>query len=242
MKALKLSPMLLLAIIAAVIFAVGLGLAGLVKAPESIDEQPSDTVPDGTGEQPEFSPPVGACGNSVCDVGERCNEETSRTACTDDCGFSCPAKLLISSQPNPTETQLSTYYCGSGACRQTDDNDFIITGDATIRTRVTNIGERGSDRVSSDFACDLISNMTSLKANNDGEDVIGVVIRDYFTDNQETVSSIKSRQAGNNFAEYMLEMNFTETAQTGQLACLISIRSTGLLNQQTLVVSIAPTA
>ena len=236
----KLSPILLLVIGAVVIFAIGLGLSGLIKAPAPNEEEA--VGPSEEQEQPEFVPPASACGNGVCDAGERCDEETSRTVCFEDCGYTCPAKLVISSQTGATETQLNSYYCGSGECRQTDENDFIVTGDATISTKIINIGERGSDRVSSSFACDLISNTTAKKANFDGEEAFGVVFRDYFTNELEDVSSIKSRQVGNNSVEYSLDFGFTSQAQNGEYACLLSVRSTGLLNQQTLVVNIAPTA
>lgn len=150
------------------------------------------------------------CGNGKCEEGERCNLETAETSCPDDCELSCPAKVT-----------MSKFTCDSGGCRETGENEFEITSNATIKVTLTNVGERATGKVNSIFVCP--GENPSL-VSGDYKEIKGVRFSDYFNDGiqSETISSRISKTGSS--VDYKIKFEFKDVKAPFNLVCSSAIR------------------
>ena len=241
----KVSPIIILAIVAIVIFIIGLGLSGLGSEapPEEVNdtEKVQDEVPEVKEEQKEEQPPFipeSKCGDGTCDADERCDPATNETICFEDCNYLCPPVVIIHSSADATKTELNSYYCGDEEnCAQTDEDNFIITANTSIRTRITNLGERYSAEMAAQFICK--SGDPFFKATGDDHPIRGLIVRDYFGDHKES-AGVNSKPTGDNSVEYVMEFDFTEEAQLFNMDCSITLRSLDILNSQVIFIGVRP--
>lgn len=170
------------------------------------------------------------CGNDICESGERCNEETHKTNCVEDCGKTCPAYLIVSKEEGAKEQDVFAMSCGENEnCEQTDINKFRITGSSSVKTIVSNIGETSSDLVYSSFLCWS----GEEQAMEDSDNIYGIVFEDYFNDNEDSVKHIDA----DDFATYYLSFDTENKEQSALVNCKIFIRSTDFKAEQDFTLS-----
>ncbi|MEW6062853.1 MAG: hypothetical protein AB1571_00575 [Nanoarchaeota archaeon] len=157
------------------------------------------------------------CGNRICEEGERCNPEVGYTICSSDCPLECPAKATV-----------SKFSCATSKCQQTSENTFTITDSSVIEADLENIGERGTDLITSRFKCgkgetDLVSH--------DKDNLFGISFRDYFNNNEDTIYlSGRQSETGGNKAKYKFAFDITKLEKATDLDCEISLQAIPALN------------
>ena len=179
---------------------------GLIAEPENKQTETADETKEAIN-----------CGNGVCEENELCNLETYETSCPKDCKLLCPTKLVVGDF-----REEQTFFC-TGEC-DFYDNIFTITGDSKIQTNIRNIGETASNVLTSDFNCYFDDGEVMSRRDNDGN--YGIIVRDYFNDGEQKVSSINSRISGNNLASYIFEVDLDEDRETKDIRCSITLAST----------------
>ena len=173
------------------------------------------------------------CGNGICEVGERCNEETHLTNCVEDCSRTCPAFLIVHKGLEGNESEIFAMTCDTVNCKQTDENRYEITDNARLKLTITNLGEITSSKVYSDFMCWS----GDLEATDDGEEIHGVIFEDYFNNFQDELRGINPIQTGDNSANYYLSFNVTNIEQSFTANCKVFIKSTDFRNEQKFTIS-----
>lgn len=129
------------------------------------------------------------CGDGVCDTAERCDLSIHSTICTNDCPKKCPAFVVV-----------EEWKC-EGKCFETQEH-YSIDGDATLKTKLENIGELGTAEIFSFVNC---VRPTGGEFNTDGDYPIdGILIKGYFDNEEETVY-LTGKPFGRNSADYTLE-------------------------------------
>ena len=174
-------------------------------------------------------PKANCCGNKKCEGNEyTCDMSTYQTVCPSDCGYSCPAKLIVQATRGTNVADQLSYFCGDQNCEKAGPNQFRMKGVSTIKTIVTNIGERTSDTITSSFSCTLASESTKI-AINDNEVYYGTIFHDYFNDNVndnlEKVDGINSRINPNNYATYNFKINITQPISPKDIKCTLVLSS-----------------
>ena len=178
------------------------------------------------------------CGNDKCEPDERCNEETHRTICVEDCALQCPGFLIIHKSELGTTTDDFSYTCFGSGCTQTDEDDFVITGksDSTgIKTVLTNIGELYYPLITSNFYCQELTEWAQ-QATTDNAEMRGIKVKDYFGDNKQSAANLKSVVNGNNSITYYLNFDTTNIQSSTKVRCVITIQSTDFKNQQDVLI------
>lgn len=138
------------------------------------------------------------CGNDECEENERCNKGTYETLCPSDCPYECPAKVTP-----------SKFECASENCKELSEDNIEISGNAVIKSTMTNIGERGSSKLTSEFRCDGGS-LGMIKGDN--SKIKGITFKDYFGNNEET-AMINSRISKlSNTLDYNVEFTKANTS------------------------------
>ena len=150
--------------------------------------------------------PVG-CGDGKCVDSERCDYDKYETVCPEDCPISCPPKI-IANKPECV-----------GAC-VASGNSFDVTGDAKIKIRLENVGERATNTATTKFRC---YEGETLVIHNDGETKYDVTFRDYF-DSYVEEKEINSRiTTSGSVVNYFLDFDFGDLTRNADLTCSISI-------------------
>lgn len=173
------------------------------------------------------------CGNDICESGERCDEESHLTVCVEDCTRTCPPFLVVHKTESGKETDVFAMSCGGSGCQQTDENKFRITDSSKVKTMITNIGERSSSDIRSNFMCWSGDEQAIV----DGRKVKGVVFEDYFNDNQNELRYINPVQSEGNSATYYLSFNTDEMSGPFLANCKIFIRSIDFEQEQAFTLS-----
>lgn len=114
------------------------------------------------------------CGDGVCSGGERCDAETHRTVCPDDCPMECPAVMV-----------LGEWDC-SGKCLE-GPGYYLIDGDAILNVTLENIGELNFVDVASGFRCNKESTGNLYVSDMNIAPKNGVLFRHYFDNGEEKV-------------------------------------------------------
>jgi len=195
---------------------------------EVAEETPTEVPPIENVAAPLAPTTPSECGDRSCRDVERCDEDTLTTACPQDCGYTCPASIILHKIEGTTMTDLNSYYCGDNKCLQPDENDFTINGDTTIRTRVTNVGEIFSSQFISNFNCQKVN--SAVSASRDDQILAGLIISDSF-DGKET-TTLNGKHFDGDSAEYMLDLNYDSVTVGFDMYCYITIRSDEITNQQ----------
>src|SRR3989344_266626 len=150
------------------------------------------------------------CGNGICEESERCNIEKAETVCEEDCQLTCPAKVIISG-----------FECSGSNCKENSENNFEISGDDEIKAVLTNIGERSTEKMNSDFRC---IGENAVPVSGDYKEIKGLKLRDYFGEGDES-SVINSRisKIGNS-KDYKVKFEFSNVKFSFNLVCNAVIR------------------
>ena len=107
------------------------------------------------------------CGNGKCETQEHCNLETYETGCSKDCPLECPAKV-----------EISKFECANENCKELSENTFVLNSPSSlIKATLTNIGERSSGNLNSEFRCDAGLSGT---VSGDNAKIKSVTFKDYF--------------------------------------------------------------
>lgn len=179
------------------------------------------------------------CGNSKCEINERCNEETHRTICPKDCPISCGGFLITNEKETAAIQGEFTYSCTNDNCLKRDEKDFTInekTTDVGLKTYVINVGELAKDDITSTFFCEELDNQYATSATHDNDQINGILIRDYFNTNENSVSSLNSILYKNNFAKYVLNFDTTKIAKNTNMRCVITLQSDSLRDMQDVLI------
>ncbi len=115
------------------------------------------------------------CGDSVCDVSERCDPSIHTTVCPGDCTRNCPAYLIVS----PVECV--------GACFKTEDY-YIVDGPTTFSFKLENQGELSATNINSGFNCLKDSSGVKFMDERDNDVRDGVSIIGVFDNEEETIT------------------------------------------------------
>lgn len=173
------------------------------------------------------------CGNGKCETGERCNEATHKTDCVADCGRTCPAFLVISSTEGAAESEVSALQCSGDNCEKIDANSFRITGNSAISTNIFNLGEYASSTITSNFYC----SGDGVSATKDRQGIRGVIFKDYFDNNLESLSSLSGAHTEFNSGTYYMNFNTTDIEKDFDATCKIYIQETDFKNTQSIKLS-----
>ncbi len=201
------------------------------------------------------------CGNNICESNERCTTvcedddcrvTKQQTVCKLDCPLSCPANVAVHKTADKYSDRdvqnPKTFTCDSGACEQLDDTEFKLTGPASIKTFITNLGEQASDPVTSQFNCNYEQYPQDNEvATNDG-DVLGrldqkVRVLDYFNGNrdaQESASLSAQQSVGGQTATYSFAVEPVDARYSTTLLCTVWLRSGDFTNQQDVKIRYVP--
>ncbi len=207
------------------------------------------------------TPVANCCGNNICEPGERCTtvcEGTDctttkqQTACKQDCPLSCPATLTVHKQATVYQDKSvqnpKTFTCESANCEQLDNAEFKLTGAASLKTYITNIGEQASDIVASQFNC----NYEAPQYNEPAATADGTVLNrldqklsvlDYF-DGDRTKQESASLSAQQSFdvqtSTYSFAVEPVDAKYSTVLACTVWLRSGDFTNKQDLKIRYVP--
>jgi len=179
------------------------------------------------------------CGDDICEASERCNEETHRTMCPDDCPVSCKGYLIVAEKGTDITEGDFTYSCFGDKCVKLDERDFTVTDKTSssgIKTFVVNIGEQAINYVASTFNCAELDAEYPQKATKDDEEINGILISDYFDSNDESVSTINGAIHDDNFATYYMNFDTTEIVKNTKMRCVITLQSMGFRNMQDVLI------
>ena len=147
------------------------------------------------------------CGDGKCIDSERCDYTKYETVCPEDCPISCPPKV-IANKPECV-----------GACTASGDS-FDVTGDAKIKIRLENTGERATNTATTKFRC---YEGETLVVQNDNEKKYDVIFKDYF-DSYVEEKEINSRiTISGSVVNYFLDFDFGDLTRNADLTCTISI-------------------
>ena len=139
------------------------------------------------------------CGNGKCETQEHCNLETYETGCSKDCSLECPAKV-----------EISKFECANENCKELSENTFALNSPSSlIKATLTNIGERSSGNLNSEFRCDAgLSGVVS----GDNATIKKIKFRDYFADGDETtIVNSKVSKISNNL-DYSINFEINNEA------------------------------
>ena len=181
-----------------------------------VEEQPIENPIPETPTQVVEETKLESCGNSACEEGEACSPKTYQTVCLEDCGFKCPAKLVV------TETSCT------GACTQ-DEKTFTISNSAQIKLDIENLGELGSGKLDIKFKCNEKGNDMN-KVQEDGGKIFGVAFSDDFEAGKTNII-LKGKQLGGNKISYFLTLNGKPT-RVKELECKINVFSENTINHK----------
>ncbi len=173
------------------------------------------------------------CGNDKCEPDERCNEATHKTNCVADCGRTCPAFLIVSPEEGADESEISALICAGEDCEKIDANSFRITGSSAISTKIFNLGEDASSTITSNFYC----SGDGVSATRDEQGVRGVIFKDYFDNNLESLSSLSGAHTEFNSGAYYMNFNTTDIEKDFDATCKIYIQATDFKNTQSVKLS-----
>lgn len=177
------------------------------------------------------------CGNGKCELDESsCDFSTYQTKCAKDCSLSCPAKLIVHQNKDVKTQDQFSFSCADLNCEKTSNNQFRVTKYSAVQTFITNIGERSTDIITSSFTCEK----DSIKiAQNDNDNYKGIIIKDFFNENEDKVDSISSRINQKNQATYKLSFNITQQISPTELKCTTVLTSSSdLQNIQVVTVTV----
>ncbi len=201
------------------------------------------------------TPIPNCCGNNICESNERCavvcedadcTKMSQQTVCKLDCPLSCPATLavhkLATVYQDKSVQNPKTFTCESANCEQLDDAEFKLTGPASIKTFITNLGEQASDIVTSQFNCNYeFPQYNEPAATMDGT-VLGrldqkVSVLDYFNRDrlaQEANSLSAQQSVGGQTATYSFAVEPVDAKYSTTLLCTVWLRSGDFANKQDL--------
>ena len=207
------------------------------------------------------TPIPNCCGNNLCESGERCTTvcegidcttTKQQTACKQDCPLSCPATLAVHKQATVYQDKSvqnpKTFTCESANCEQLDDAEFKLTGPASIKTFITNMGEQASDVVTSQFNCNYEAPQYNEPAATVDGTVLGrldqkVSVLDYFNGGRNTqeVNSLSAQQSvGGQTATYSFTVEPVDARYSTVLSCTVWLRSGDFANKQDLKIRYVP--
>lgn len=201
------------------------------------------------------------CGNNVCENNERCGvvcvgtacKSTAKiTLCKQDCSLSCPASLvvhkIVDKYEDKTVQNPKTFTCETGACEQLDDGEFKLTGAASLKTYITNLGEQASDAVTSQLYCNYeYPQFNELAAIKDG-DILNrmdqkLSVRDYFDGNtaKDESNTLDAQQSvGQKTTTYSFAIELVDAKYATTLSCTIWLRSGDFANKQDIKIKYVP--
>ena len=168
------------------------------------------------------------CGNGICEPDERCNEDTHLTNCVEDCTRTCPHYLIVHKTETGKESDTFAMSCADTNCEQISENRYMIPDSSGVKTIITNIGERSAPIISASFICQS----DDIQANENGEDIKGVVFEGYFDDNEEYAKGLNAIQSGSNSAIYYLMFDTTNIEERFTANCKVMLRTTDFRNEQ----------
>ncbi len=175
------------------------------------------------------------CGDGICEASERCNDETHRTVCPDDCSILCKGYLIVAETEVAAVEGDFTYSCFGSKCVKLDEKDFTITdktSNSGIKTFVVNIGEQVASHVTSTFYCAELDAEFPQKATKDSNKINGVSISDYFDSGDESASTVNGIIHDSNFATYHMNFDTTGIVKNTRMRCVITLQSVVLRNMQ----------
>ncbi len=151
------------------------------------------------------------CGDSVCDIDERCDEASHQTKCAQDCPRECPAYV-----------EFTEWQC-TGSCFNAGPY-YVIEADAKFTTDLTNIGEKSLNDIKSQFNCIRVGGSTTFYSDRSTQPKAGVIFKDHFNSADESIY-LSGEIYGRNKASYTFEVE-GEPTEDVQLTC--SLTMTGL--------------
>ncbi len=160
------------------------------------------------------------CGDRICEEGERCDNKTHSTVCVEDCYLSCDAFWIVHKDVDTHENEVSSFTCGNKNCVQIGNNKFEISGNSYVETVIENIGERAIPLITSRFECET----KSYGARNDGDELRGVIVKDYFNQGEEMVDWMSGKNVPkNNYVYYRLSFNTDKLKENFTANCVIGL-------------------
>jgi hypothetical protein len=207
------------------------------------------------------TPVSNCCGNNICEPGERCTTvcegddcttTKQQTACKQDCPLSCPATLAVHRQATVYQDKSvqnpKTFTCEAANCEQLDDAEFKLTGAASLKTYITNLGEQASDIVTSQFNCNYESPQYNEPAATTDGTVLGrldqkIRVLDYFNGDrvkQEAGSLSAQQSVGGQTATYSFAVEPVDAKYSTVLSCTVWLRSGDFTNKQDLKIRYVP--
>jgi hypothetical protein len=206
----KITALLVLTFIAAlVIFVVGMFLVTDYKAVKSSEKTAQEVVANETSnETAQVLPKVSSCGDKKCESFERCNFSTFTTGCVQDCSYTCPQKVIISSHVSDMSSMDAAFVCNDSTCTQMSNNNFLFKGSSAIKTFLVNVGELRSNRLTANFFCSDMAD-PAVRATRDGDVASGVMFSSYFTTDHLQNVELDGNQLGKNKADFYLTLTPT---------------------------------
>jgi len=149
---------------------------------------------------------------------------------------------------NKTVQNPKTFTCETGACEQLDDGEFKLTGAASLKTYITNLGEQASDAVTSQLYCNYeYPQFNELAAIKDG-DILNrmdqkLSVRDYFDGNtaKDESNTLDAQQSvGQKTTTYSFAIELVDAKYATTLSCTIWLRSGDFANKQDIKIKYVP--
>ncbi|MBI2148486.1 hypothetical protein HYU23_02305 [Candidatus Woesearchaeota archaeon] len=147
------------------------------------------------------------CGDRTCDSDERCDLNTHKTKCPEDCPRNCPVSIV-------TDNIECTGKCIKG------EEMFLVDGDTKFTMKLQNIGELSANDITSSFRCIKTSGITFISSSTATEKS-GITFRDYFNENDKKIY-LSGAPYGKDSATYNLEIKGIPREEV-MLICTVNI-------------------
>ncbi len=207
----KITTLLVFTFIAAlVIFVVGMFLVTDYKVVRSSEKTTQEVVANETSNETvqQVFLKVSSCGDKKCEASERCDFATFTTGCVEDCSYTCPQKVIISSHVSDMRSMDEAFVCNDSTCTQMSNNDFLFKGSSAIKTFLVNIGELRSNGLTANFFCSDKAD-PAVRATRNGDVASGVMFNSYFTTDHLQTVELDGNQFGKNKADFFITLTPT---------------------------------